>query len=136
VKWKRKQPGRFAPREGGVLPVTSRKERAAAKAERIRHADSARNKRELARLSARMAPRWRAADGHGRSPEQDRITCLALEFWRFCPRKCCKRARVCSGDAAACFAHFWPQVPIEVRAIYRRALEHVLAAKEASGETS
>jgi hypothetical protein len=119
------------------MSVISRKERAAAKAERVRRADSARVKRELARLSACMLPAWRApaADGHGRPPEQDRITCLALRFWRCCPRKCCKRARVCSGDAAACFAHFWPQVPLEVRAIYRRALEDVLAQKEAAGES-
>ena len=44
-----------------------------------------------------------------------RKLCTALNFWRVCERKVCRRARGCAGDANACFVHFWPHVPEEVK---------------------
>jgi hypothetical protein len=47
----------------------------------------------------------------------------ALKFWRACPTKRCRRARMCLGDGQRCHAMFWPVVPEEAKAFWRAALD-------------
>jgi len=51
----------------------------------------------------------------------------ALEFWRACPTKRCRRARSCVGDSARCHEIFWPVVPEELKLWWRE----IFAAKRA-----
>ena len=46
-----------------------------------------------------------------------------LKFWRACPNKRCRRARMCVGDGSRCHAIFWPVVPEEAKVFWRAALD-------------
>ena len=54
--------------------------------------------------------------------EGRRGLCTHLRFWQFCADRRCKRARQCAGDVEACFNHFWPQVPEDIKAEIRQAI--------------
>ncbi len=45
--------------------------------------------------------------------------CSLLRFWEFCGNSMCKHAKACAGDGEACFRHFWPQLPEEVKVVVR-----------------
>jgi hypothetical protein len=47
----------------------------------------------------------------------------ALKFWRACPTRRCRRARMCVGDGRRCHAIFWPVVPEEAKVFWRAALD-------------
>ena len=48
-----------------------------------------------------------------------------LKFWRACPTKRCRRARMCVGDGERCHAIFWPVVPEEAKVFWRAALDAI-----------
>jgi hypothetical protein len=54
--------------------------------------------------------------------ENRRAFCTGLRFWQFCRDRRCKRARQCAGDAEACFRHFWPIVPDNLKNKIRQAI--------------
>jgi len=53
-----------------------------------------------------------------------RIYCDAIESWRSCANKSCKRHRRCGGDAWPCLQRSKPQVP---RGLYPRIVAQVRA---------
>lgn len=56
------------------------------------------------------------------SADPQREMCSALQFFRWCGGKACRRARACTGDAHACFAHFWPLIAEDVKAEIRESI--------------
>jgi hypothetical protein len=55
--------------------------------------------------------------------------CTVLKFWRDCPLKKCRRARVCSGDQKACLKRRVQDVPREVQ---WQARQRILATTPAN----
>jgi hypothetical protein len=41
--------------------------------------------------------------------------CNAFRFWRACPFKRCRKARLCSGDANLCLKRRAPEVPRDIQ---------------------
>jgi hypothetical protein len=39
------------------------------------------------------------------------MMCNALQFWRVCDERACRRRHTCSGDPQACFTRHWSQFP-------------------------
>ncbi len=54
--------------------------------------------------------------------------CNAFKFWRGCPFKRCRRARLCSGDQNACLKRRAQAVPL---AVQWQARQRILAATPA-----
>ncbi len=74
----------------------------------------------------RRKPGLRTSPQGVRAPDSGRTDlrglCRALQFWRLCPGKPCRRARDCKGDAQACFHTFWWQLREETRVWIRAAI--------------
>ena len=62
---------------------------------------------------------------HRQQLEGRRGLCNLLKFWQFCPDPRCKRANKCAGDVEACFGHFWPHVPEDLKNTIRQTLKFV-----------
>jgi hypothetical protein len=45
--------------------------------------------------------------------------CNALQFWRACHTRECKRRHACSGDPQACFTRHWEHYPEEAKVWFR-----------------
>jgi hypothetical protein len=55
---------------------------------------------------------WQAKN-LARHSEARRKFCDCLQFFLFCPRKRCRRAKACQDEKYSCFDKFWPLVPEE-----------------------
>ena len=65
--------------------------------------------------------------------------CNALQFWRACRIRECKRRHACSGDPHACFARQWEQFPESGKAWFRavaKARRDGLSTRQAMRQTS
>ena len=81
---------------------------------------------------------WQAK--HERRDDARRIAmCNALQFWRACRIRECKRRHACSGDPHACFARQWEQFPESGKAWFRavaKARRDGLSTRQAMRQTS
>ena len=70
-------------------------------------------------LQVRLPKRMTAAAYQARFAAEKaslrRYYCNVFEFWRACPYKPCRKARACSGDAAACLKRGEADVPRKVQ---------------------
>ena len=51
-----------------------------------------------------------------------RAQCNALQFWRWCRKKPCRRARACKGNGQECFELHWRGLPEEARVWLRTGI--------------